>query len=682
MGLESGRMPLTDRRSLGWFQIAVLLVVVALSAHAVRTRPETRLIGQAKVNAGTTLSAREDGPHRSWDMDLRLDQSVRPPGWPWILHEGKNPGEGYELHWLPEQRVLQVYRSGLSNFLLGSIQLLKQPARVSFQRRGGLLLVASDGLQVLRCLDPDGPPTNGPRSWGCSTSGTLGEATLTVQIEHPQIPLWASSPPHASDPVDANAQPLRTDGPFLAVGAALRARDGEASSAHAFGKAREQLGLRRGAADAEQPGRSLTPADRARLRLWLSLARIRGQLGAVDAGDVSAFQQVEEEIETLFTATDHDGTLRSGAPVPELPGIFMSLTEPLTRRACTIPSAALTQTPELVNASILAHRSRWISLLGRVTSRTLALASDSLSTADTSQLRLLLHAAGCLRSTDPEPLAHHDGSDGWTGAPLPLPLDAPPWLAARWRAFAGDDPGVDSFQPMGGGSSPVTVSIDLLAAYDDMDPVPAISLRHVTLDCITRRDRLLTLGLEAEVDRQRLEDEALRACDRPEVPPRERLLTRALIVLHLGDARPALLRPLREALEASGLVRTDPVGFAIDQLLVARYGTTVAGSAAQGTTLKAQIERFFPEYQVLMDGSPAASARIWRVRLPHAQALAVALSMQEVAGLQPSWALLERVPGFTLPLPLLARVRAPATTSGGAAIAPLAPGSTGSSVAP
>ena len=32
-------------------------------------------------------------------------------------------------------------------------------------------LVATDGNQVLRCLDPDGPPQLGPRSWGCSTSG-------------------------------------------------------------------------------------------------------------------------------------------------------------------------------------------------------------------------------------------------------------------------------------------------------------------------------------------------------------------------------------------------------------------------------------------------------------------------------------------------------------------------------
>ena len=670
-------MPLADRRSLGWFQIAVLLLVVAISTHAVRSRPETRLIGQAKVNAGTTLSAREDRPHRSWDMDLRLDQSVRPPGWPWILHEGKNPGEGYELHWLPEQRVLQVFRAGLSNFLLGSVRLVNQPARVSFQRRGGLLMVSADGQQVLRCIDPDGPPEQGPRSWGCSTSGTLGEATLTVQTENPLVPLWGSSP------VTADDSPLRTDGPFMAVGGALRTREGEDDSARAFGMAREQLGLRRGAADNEQPGRSLTPADRARLRLWLSLARIRWQLGTVDAGDIAAFQQVEEEIETLFTATDHDGTLRSGAPVPELPGILMSLTEPLARRACTIPSAALTQAPDAINGLILAHHSRWISLLGRVTARTLSLAGDSLSPADSSQLHLLLHAAGCLRATNPEPVSASDTADGWTGIPLPLPLDAPPWLAARWRAFAGGDPGVDSFQPMGGGSSPVSVSIDVLAAYDDMDPVPAISLRTVVLDRLTRRDRLLNLGMEADVDRQRLEDEALRACERPDVPPRERLLTRALIVLHLAEARPALLRPMRETLETSGLVRTDPLAFALDQLLVARHGTTLTNSETHGALeLKAQIDRFFPEYQVLMDGSPAASARIWRVRLPHAQALAVALAMHEVAGFQPSWALLERVPGFTLPLPLLARVRAPATTSGGAAIAPLLPGTSGSSVAP
>ena len=93
----------------------------------------------------------------------------------------------------------------------------------------------------------------------------------------------------------------------------------------------------------------------------------------------------------------------------------------------------------------------------------------------------------------------------------------------------------------------------------------------------------------------------------------------------------------------------------------------------------ARIARYFPEYQVLMDGSSAATARIWRVRLPHAQALAVALIMQEVADREPAWGLLERVPGFTLPLPLLARVRAPTAEDPGATISP-AP--VGGSVAP
>ena len=45
-------------RPLHWFHVVVLAALVGLSMHALRSRPETRLIGQAKVNAGTTLSAR------------------------------------------------------------------------------------------------------------------------------------------------------------------------------------------------------------------------------------------------------------------------------------------------------------------------------------------------------------------------------------------------------------------------------------------------------------------------------------------------------------------------------------------------------------------------------------------------------------------------------------------------
>ena len=139
-------MPAASSRLLiGWFHLAVVVAIVGFSVAAVRHRPPTRLIGQAKVNAGTTLTLRDGSGgypgsssrpdvrptlgqdpdpltataaknrltagHRSWDMDLRLDDTIRPPGWPWTLHEGKNQGEGYELHWLPERLVLQVQRS-------------------------------------------------------------------------------------------------------------------------------------------------------------------------------------------------------------------------------------------------------------------------------------------------------------------------------------------------------------------------------------------------------------------------------------------------------------------------------------------------------------------------------------------------------------------------------------------
>ena len=177
----------TTRFPFRWLHLAVFAAVIGLSIFAIRSRPHSRLIGQAKVNAGTTLSLHaEDSAtksvtlglvdhtlsHRSWDMDLTLDLSIRPPGWPWILHEGKHPGEGYELHWLPDRHVLQVQRARPGSFLLGSCRLTAMPNQISFQRRGGLLVVIADGVQVLRCLDPDGPLDDTPQAWGCSTSGT------------------------------------------------------------------------------------------------------------------------------------------------------------------------------------------------------------------------------------------------------------------------------------------------------------------------------------------------------------------------------------------------------------------------------------------------------------------------------------------------------------------------------
>jgi hypothetical protein len=667
-------MAFDDRRSLGLLHVTALALVVGFSVHAMRTRPETRLIGQTKVNAGTTLSTRDGKAQRAWDMDLRLDSSVRPPGWPWILHEGKHPGEGYELHWLPEQRVLQLRREHPSVFLLGSARLAAPPERVSFQRRGGLLLAYADGKEVLRCLDPDGPLDSGALAWGCSTSGTLGEATLTVQAVTLAIPVWGSS-----GDLDAPVAG-RTDGPFLAVAATLQHPGDPLATLRAFARARELLGATRSVPDATQEGRALAPDDRARLGLWLTLARIRWQLDSTDLGSEAAFQSVDDEIESLFTAAlpivEANGGRRA-TPHPELAGILMSLTEVLAQRACAIPPTALSARPEEVNARILANRGQWLDLLGRVAVNTLTIAEDRLAPDDAAQLRLLLHAVGCLQV---DPGGEDDGTP--VAQPLPAPLDAPKWLDTRWRAFAGGDPRSDSFPPMAGGAGPVASAIDTLAAYVDLAPVSAVSLRHQVLSSLGRRDALLSLGNEAESQRRDLEDDALRACETANIPSRERLLTRALVVLHLGSARPALLRPMHDALIASDLVRTDPVAFACDQLLRKRHRDVLALSEEAGSQAlpdSSAISRYFPEYQVLMDGSAASVTRIWRVRLPHAQALAVALIMREVNGSDPDWSLLDRVPGFTLPLPLLARVRAPAASGGGAAIAP---GNSGTSVAP
>ena len=664
-------------RPLHWFHVVVLSVLVGLSMHALRSQPKSRLTVQAKVNAGATLSdpkGESSDPkgegYRAWDMDLRLDASVKPPSW--VLHEGKHTGDGYELHWLPEQQNLQALRTQPEPLLLGSVRLAAQPTRISFRRRGGEISVLSDEVLVLRCLDPDGPQSGGPTAWGCATAGTLGDATLTVQTVELVVPAWGS------EPVGKIANPERTDEPFLAVADALHAPADPEKAAMMFGRARSLLGTVRFLSDQEQPGRALAPSDQARLRLWLSLARIRWHLATTDAGDPAAFPSVADELETLLTATNQDPTL-SGMRVPELPGILMSLTGPLARRALTIPTSTRGDRQEVINDPIFDHRRRWLDLLGTVVARSADQARSSLPRADLQQLHLLAHAAGCLRVIDGGVIPE-DGQ--WSGRPLPAPLDAPPWLASRWRAFSGGAPGVTMLPPFPpDGAGQVTQALNLLADYVDLDPLPAVDLRNFILGKLARRDVLMALGQEKESERRELADEAWRACDRPEVPLRERVLSRVLVALKLGTERPSLLRPERDNLAASGLVHTDPLAFALDQLLVTHIDNPAGGDsgteAADRARIRADVERFFPEYQVLMDGSQQAATRIWRVRLPHAQALAVALIMQEILGdVPPDWALLERVPGFTLPLRLLTPVRSASSTAPGATLAP------GSSVVP
>jgi hypothetical protein len=173
---------------LRWLFPATFVALAAVSAWAFLHMPPPNLLGHARVYNSVTLAA----PVRpgeamclDWTMHLRFDPSAKPPGPRWILHEGKQVGDGYELRWIPEKLGLQVYRAP-DQFLLGTVRLGRMPRTIDFIRRGAWFRALADGVDVLTCLDPMGlPDPSAPKAesqaWGCWTTGSdLGEAEITL----------------------------------------------------------------------------------------------------------------------------------------------------------------------------------------------------------------------------------------------------------------------------------------------------------------------------------------------------------------------------------------------------------------------------------------------------------------------------------------------------------------------
>jgi hypothetical protein len=367
---------------------------------------------------------------------------------------------------------------------------------------------------------------------------------------------------------------------------------------------------------------------------------------------------------------------------PESVGALLDLLPQLAAQAFRIPLSVSSQSSAAPGQPtshhrhlerVLSHRDRWLRLMAATIddARVAAHAGSpaaTLTSDDLAKLSLLQHAIGTILAS----------SGDTQFGPLPVPLQASPWLAVRWRVVSGAHPGSTDLPPMPMPEGPIDAAWTLLARHLDLTPLAAVGLRREIIDLMQRRDELLPFGQEREERRRAIEDELAIICDTALAPERERLLCRALIALRLGQER--LVLQARASLVDSGAITTDPLALALHGLLGKRYPAMLSNlprfDASSLAKLRGDVQRWFPEFQGLMDGTADATARIWRARMPYAQAMAIALAMQELlsdndpSDTGPAWDLLDRVPGHTLPLLLLAppRITAPATS--GAVIAP------------
>ena len=673
-----------------WWRLSMLSIAGAAVAAAVWAdvrAPASRTVGVIPVPGQAALPRPEVAPAtdgtpigRSWRMVLRLDSELRQPGPEWALREGMSPGLGYELAWLPATLSLQLSRGGDQPLLLGNVRLKRPPREVALARRGARLAVTVDGRNVLDALDPEGVPEPlGPRpfpdGWAVVTPSALGGSTFAVYDDSRLPTSYASDlapgdnleltsaillGPEGADerrrggigvPVPGSlgwrpaAQPGRPDHALLCVRRALsmRADRDLAGTLAAIGIAGRAVG----ALGQRHP-------DHARLALWLAWAETRNALAT--APDQGA-DQVRPVIDQLIVTV-----LASGAP--EGPGMLLALLSPIAERAVRRPSE-----PRAL-AAVLDGRAGWLSILDTTAQAAADMLPAGSSDGLRHSLRFISHACGGL------------GGNGIST--LPLPVDAPEWLAARWRTIAGG-------MPPEGGMPPAPISQvaripvlavgELLVRSAILEPLAAVRLRASLTDATPEelQRRYDAAGLrEANLTRVLVAIDALDTTVRSGGPRRNASADQDAAIDQLRRAIDTLgdIGERRVASTPGDLVRRDPLVFSLACLGTSRIQrlTLSAGEGLARVPWRAPLAgtgdfvRLAPFAQ-LLSGDADATELIWlndESVLPPTQALAAALAMREVreverqrlAAREPStavadWSALVRLRCFTLPLELL-----------------------------
>ncbi len=687
-------MPPPLRKPPRWIPLVTAVLVVLGTAWAWWRQPPSQLLGHAQVRFGSVvISAPQVATCRSWELLLRLDANLLPPMPRWILHEGDRPERSYELHWLPEKQVLSLYHAP-DRFLLGAIALTAPPQEVSLQRRGARFLVTVNGELRLDCTHPPALQEAGLASahpaWGCWSEGSLGDSDLTLSDRRGSDPQLAT---RLLEGVSADTAGLKVSDSSGYAAGDLVAIEGELLSLTAMPHQDDEaqhgvMPVRRGAArtspqrhqpgsliirqapgqGAEQrPDRTLdllgqalrTPTDagpllavlsqaagdrapqqggRDPLRHWLAQAGFRAALLAPRHGRQSeglGDEAVRSALDTLLLLTRQE-------PAPEDTGILIDLLPLLAQAAVARPPAS--RDPALV----LARQGWWLGLVAEVARAVEQVGGTLLPNDRRYLLHLVDHAATRL-----------------AGAPgLAAPAHGPDWLLVRWRLFAGAAPGATALADL-----PLNRADPLVAVYDQLTQITALA----PLGAVALRARVLEL-----IDQRAPASAfAARALDVDEAPAYHLAITQVLLML--SGQLPA--DPTVARLHLEPWSTSDPLAWALDRLVTTRLLSTqerTETAAALATrirdglpppTLPVPGPELAPWSQ-LLSGGPGADHRALAAadaeRLPAAWALAAAFSAQEAAGtvVSPdSWALLRRVPCFTLPLHLL--IPRPPTGHGG-----------------
>jgi hypothetical protein len=666
----------------------ILIAVIAASTWSAGHVPAHGVLGHLGAISSLASQAVDKLSDR-WTIQLRLDPAASSPAPRWTVNDASRMGEGHELVFDGESRSLLLRRAH-GRFLLGAARLDGMPARIDLSRRGSWFTVNADGAEILRCLDPlaNGPDAKETRGWGIQVeAGAMGEADLTLLDDS----LGEGERGDASE-----------EAALTGVRAVLASEDASAPDARALEDAAVALAALPQGSDLHR-----------HLRHWLGLAEARLALArdlAEDEPDTAdATARARDAVQQL-------GVLARLDPVPESVGMMMSLLPriaegvgmqpplPAPGEAAPAPGeAALTKRQQYADLVLNRHE-QWLDILGLDAASALESASPAMGDSLLYELRLVDHAAGCLARSPGRTL--HGGDEVYHAQPSPVPAEAPPWLAARWRAFSGEyavaaalpDP------PAGLATGPVPSTVEALEQDAVLEPAGAVVMCTRLREMLARPDvaqALAAAQVAPPAVQASCQAAIAGACDR--APAREAALAQVLLALRgllpIETAAQGLLTP---SAQGSALAVRDPLAYALLSALLSADPSVLgqvpaayrAGAGARdpipyqgaGATsmrpraapafapLLAQPEalRELANFARLLSGEDDATSQAWRMRtadLPPAQALAAALEMQALL-LAPGgarrvvrWDLLARVRSYTLPLELLAPP-APAPASG------------------
>lgn len=233
----------------------------------------------------------------------------------------------------------------------------------------------------------------------------------------------------------------------------------------------------------------------------------------------------------------------------------------------------------------------------------------------------------------------------------PVPADAPPWMTLRWRLLSGS----------------ILSSSELTAAVDGEIP----TLPQPWTGRPITRDTFRTLWAAHAIDDVHLRqtgalirhhvtdrEPALAVHALQRLPERQRAIAATLLafrgLIPPDEAQQALAMRLPDG---PPLHAVDPLAHALSRLLAKRHPAVgfLPRIMPDLPGPEAEFDGPLRPYHELLRGTLAAPMLVFvepGSRLPLGQALTAALAMQEVAGLQPDWQMLDLLAPTALPLEL------------------------------